>query len=109
MDALEAVDCVPESAAHLLLETDAAARQPRDHYLMRYQEMALGQVESALERVQKLKDDLGPEAATKLWKEDRDLAIAAAETMVARDNLKASLKETRRRLLHNQITCNDDY
>ncbi|PRW60025.1 nucleotidyltransferase DNA polymerase involved in DNA repair isoform B [Chlorella sorokiniana] len=66
-DAVEAAETVGPSANALLLETDPAARGPREQYELHYAELALIQIGQALELKRLLSEELVRRRAPLRW------------------------------------------
>lgn len=77
-----------------MLETDPSARKPREFYLDRYRNFALGQVASGLQYYQHLKQVHGPSAAEQSLK-GAGIRTLLAECLLARDKLESQIAATK--------------
>ncbi|KAL4418648.1 hypothetical protein ABPG77_011398 [Micractinium sp. CCAP 211/92] len=103
-EAVASAETVGASAQQLLLETDPAARGPREQYERHYGELALLQLHAALERAKHLRSRLGDEAADALLRREQ-LALPLADAMLWRDRTTAAVAASQRRAEANEVIC----
>ncbi|KAL4458470.1 hypothetical protein ABPG75_013335 [Micractinium tetrahymenae] len=103
-EAVASAETVGASAQQLLLETDPAARGPREQYERHYGELALIQLHAALDLAKHLRSRLGDEAAEALLRRER-LALPLVDAMLWRDRTAAALDASQRRAEANEVIC----
>lgn len=102
---MESAEAVGPSAQQLLLETDPAARGPRVLYERHYAELALLQLQGALELVGRLRESQGSEEeADALLRRER-LALQVADAQLWRDRTTATIAAGKRREEANEVVC----
>ncbi|KAI7841966.1 hypothetical protein COHA_004493 [Chlorella ohadii] len=103
-EAVEAAETVGPSANALLLETDPAARGPREQYEMHYAELALIQIGQALELKRLLSEEMGATALEQAMKEQR-LHVLYADVLLWRDRTKAIVATVQQHQRDNVVSC----
>ncbi|EFN54354.1 expressed protein [Chlorella variabilis] len=106
LEAIESAETAGASATQLMLETDPAARGPRAQYEVHYAELALIQLQGALDMHAHLRQSLGVEEADRLLKQEK-LALAAAECQLLRDRTQQTIASVQQRQEDNIVACED--
>ncbi len=87
--------------------TDPSNRQARSSYVLRYQGFAEQELDAALTAAGQLESELGAEGWAAVLQERKDLRLLLADSRLARDQIKAAMRETRERQEANLVNCPD--
>ncbi|KAK9811485.1 hypothetical protein WJX72_004707 [[Myrmecia] bisecta] len=105
VDAVEGVSYVHQSANQAYLEADPSDREQKVNYLVRYQKFALQDLDSALKLYDNMQSMPGGRQALEALQ--TDVALAYADTLLARDNLNSALRRAEDKIRAGEITCDD--
>lgn len=84
---------------------DPSARQPRNYYELKYKRMAHTQLTEALGKLERLKQETSSAAVDELLRSNNAWALTVGESMLARDQLSAAIKEIEQRGRDNVVIC----